>query len=58
MYIICFQIAAVLTSPFDVIKTHRQIELGEIVFASKNGMCYEFAIYQITFIVHQLHLVS
>lgn len=33
----CSQIAAILTLPFDVIKTHRQIELGEIVFSHKKG---------------------
>ena len=26
---VCLQIAAVITLPFDVVKTHRQIELGE-----------------------------
>ena len=26
-----FQIAGVLTLPFDVIKTHRQMELGQVV---------------------------
>ena len=29
MCALCYQIAAMITTPFDVIKTHRQIELGE-----------------------------
>lgn len=29
-------VAAVITLPFDVVKTHRQIELGEIVLGSKS----------------------
>ena len=31
----CFQIAGALTLPFDVVKTHKQIELGEAGFAVK-----------------------
>lgn len=35
-----FQIAALLTTPFDVVKTHRQMELGELVFSKlKLYMC-------------------
>ncbi|CAG2209207.1 SLC25A39_40 [Mytilus edulis] len=35
----CFgeQIAGILTLPFDVIKTHRQIELGEVLKENKNA---------------------
>lgn len=34
-----FQIAAILTLPFDVIKTHRQISLGERQMLSKQLLC-------------------
>ncbi|XP_038077432.1 solute carrier family 25 member 40-like [Patiria miniata] len=33
-------VAAVLTSPFDVVKTHRQIELGEAMFNTKKDSSY------------------
>lgn len=34
--IICPQISALITTPFDVIKTHRQIEFGEkVIYTSK-----------------------
>ena len=31
--LLSLQMAALLTTPFDVIKTHRQMELGELVFS-------------------------
>ena len=39
-FVLFFQIAALLTTPFDVVKTHRQMELGELVFSKlKVYMC-------------------
>ena len=40
--IVCvlFQIAGVLTLPFDVIKTHRQIELGELEFTKGTALLH------------------
>lgn len=34
------QIAGTATLPFDVVKTHKQIELGEIDFAVKGDKLY------------------
>lgn len=36
-----FQIAAVATNPFDVVKTHQQIELGEKeIYSGKQTLLY------------------
>ncbi|KAK2558656.1 putative mitochondrial glutathione transporter SLC25A40 [Acropora cervicornis] len=41
-----FQIAALVTTPFDVIKTHRQIELGELVFnQAREGKKLSFTVF-------------
>ena len=33
LFLCSLQMAALLTTPFDVVKTHRQMELGELVFS-------------------------
>ena len=54
-----FQLAAIVTLPFDVIKTHRQVELGEIeVYAGGSFIsltCF-FCLHLITFDSLYLHL--
>ena len=40
-----FQIAGILTLPFDVIKTHRQIELGQVVLTKGRFKPLLFSIY-------------
>ena len=41
MFYMISQIAGVVTLPFDVVKTHRQIELGKKIIDSKLFSCYE-----------------
>lgn len=46
-----FQMAAVVTTPFDVIKTHRQIELGELVFSK---LMILLSLYYLCMVIQQL----
>ena len=39
MFFMIVQIAGVVTLPFDVVKTHRQIELGKKIINSKFLSC-------------------
>ena len=53
----CFQIAALLTLPFDVIKTHRQIELGEKMFFKGKILHLSFFLHHSAFFIPIAHQV-